>query len=62
LAACIFELDASAAVRRTTSRSSSSDVAGSDGEAGRHPLHIPLERPREGLVEVVEIEQQPAFG
>ena len=29
-----------------------------DREAGRHPLHVVLERPRKGLVEIVQIEQQ----
>jgi hypothetical protein len=37
-------------------------VAASDGEARRHPLHVVLERPRQRLVEVVQIEQQPPFG
>jgi hypothetical protein len=37
-------------------------VAAGDGEAGRYPLQVVLERPRQGLVEVVEVEQQPPFG
>jgi hypothetical protein len=37
-------------------------VAGGDGEAGRHPLDVVLERPRQGLVEVVQVEQQPPLG
>jgi hypothetical protein len=34
-------------------------VAGRDGEAGRHPLDVVLERPRQGLVEIIHIKQQP---
>ena len=37
-------------------------VAGRDGEARRHPLHVVLERPRQRLVEVVQVEQQPPLG
>jgi hypothetical protein len=37
-------------------------VASGDGEAGRQPLDVVLERPRQGLVEVVEVEQQPPLG
>jgi hypothetical protein len=37
-------------------------VLSRDGEAGRQPLDVVLERPREGLVEVVEVEQQPPLG
>ena len=37
-------------------------VAGGDGEAGRHALHVVLERARERLVEVVEVEQQHPLG
>jgi hypothetical protein len=37
-------------------------VLGGDGEAGRQPLDVVLERPREGLVEVVHVEQQPPLG
>ncbi len=33
-------------------------VAGGDGEAGRHPLQVVLERTRQRLVEVVQTEQQ----
>ena len=37
-------------------------VAGRDQETRRHPLHVVLERPRQRLVEVVQVEQQPPFG
>ena len=37
-------------------------MAGRDGEAGRHPLHVILKRPGQGFVEVVEIGQRPALG
>jgi hypothetical protein len=37
-------------------------VAPSDREAGRHPLHVVLERPRQGLVKVVHVEHQPPLG
>ena len=33
-----------------------------DGEARRHPLHVVLERPGQGLVEIVEVEQQSPLG
>ena len=33
-------------------------VAGRDGEAGRHAFDVVLEGPRQGLVEVVQVEQQ----
>ena len=36
-------------------------VAGGDRETGRHPLHVVLKRPRQGLVKVVQVEQQPPF-
>ena len=34
-------------------------VAAGYRQAGRQPLHVPLERPRVGLVEVVDVEGQP---
>jgi hypothetical protein len=37
-------------------------VAGGDREARRHPLHVPLKRPRQCLVEIVQVEQQPPLG
>jgi hypothetical protein len=37
-------------------------VAARDREARRQPLHVILERPRKGLVEIVQVEQQPTFG
>ncbi len=33
-----------------------------DREARREPFHVPLERPRIGLVEVVDVEDHPAVG
>ena len=33
-------------------------VPGGDGEAGGHPFHVVLERPGQGLVEIVQVEQQ----
>ena len=33
-----------------------------DREARREPLHVPLERARQRLVEVVDAEDQPAVG
>jgi hypothetical protein len=37
-------------------------VAGRDREAGRHPLHVVLERPGQRFVEVIEVEEQLALG
>ena len=37
-------------------------VARRDHQAGGQALHVPLERPRQGLVEVVEVEHQVALG
>jgi hypothetical protein len=37
-------------------------VAARDLKARRHPLHVPLERPRQRLIEVVHIEQQDPLG
>ena len=37
-------------------------VTARDREAGRQPLHVVLERPREGLVEIVQAEQQLPLG
>ena len=37
-------------------------VARRDREARRHPLHVVLERPGQGLVEVVEVEHELALG
>ena len=37
-------------------------VARSDGEAGRQPLDVPLERRRQRLIEVVDIEDQAPVG
>ena len=37
-------------------------VARRQDEARRHPLHVALERPGQRLVEVVEVEHQPALG
>ena len=37
-------------------------VPGGDGEAGRHSLDVVLEGAGEGLVEVVQVEQQHPFG
>ena len=36
-------------------------VAARDRKTRRHPLHVPLERPRQRLVEVVQVEQQAPF-
>ena len=36
-------------------------LAPGDGEAGREPLDVPLPRPGKGLVEVVDVEDQPAL-
>jgi hypothetical protein len=36
-------------------------VACRDREAGRHPFHVILEGPRQGFVEVVQVEQQLAL-
>ena len=36
-------------------------VSPRDREAGGHPLHVVFERPRQRLVEVVQIEQQPSL-
>ena len=38
------------------------DAARGDLDARQQPLHVPLERARKGLVEVVEVEEQPALG
>ncbi len=35
------------------------EIARGHGEARRQPLHIPLERPRQRLVEIVDAEHQP---
>ena len=35
------------------------EIASGHGEARRQPLHIPLERPRQRLVEIVDAEHQP---
>ena len=48
--------------RRTRVRLGEPVVAGRDGEAGRHPLHVVLERPGQRLVEVVHVEQQDPLG
>ena len=37
-------------------------VTGRDGEARRHPLEVVLERARQRLVEIVQIEQQLSLG
>jgi hypothetical protein len=37
-------------------------IAAGDGEAGCQPLHIPLERARQRLVEVIDAEHQPPIG
>ena len=37
-------------------------LPGGDDQAGRQPLDVPLERPGQGLVEVVDVEDQPALG
>ena len=37
-------------------------VAAGDGEAGGQPLHVPLERARKRLVEVVDAEHEPPIG
>jgi hypothetical protein len=37
-------------------------LPGGDGEAGRQPLEVPLERGRQGLVEVVDVEDQAPVG
>jgi len=37
-------------------------VASGDGEAGDQPFEVPLERPRQGLVEVVDAEHQSPVG
>ena len=34
-------------------------IAAGQREAGDEPLHVPLPRPRQGLVEVVEVEDEP---
>jgi hypothetical protein len=36
-------------------------IAGGDLEAGRQPLDVPLERAGQGLVEVVQVEDEPPF-
>jgi excisionase family DNA binding protein len=48
--------------RRTLGGHRRFDPALIDALAGRHPLHVLFERAGEGLVKVVEVEQQPLFG
>ena len=52
-------------MRRTAARAPSAveaAVAPGDLEARRQALDVPLPRPRQGLVEVVDVEDQPPVG
>ena len=47
---------------RAARRGGEAVVARRDLEAGRQPLDVPLPRARQGLVEVVDVEDEPALG